>query len=58
MDTAQTVFEVVQWDGATGNGVTATSLEEVIKPDMQQRYQIEKKNWFPRTDTPQLAAYV
>ena len=33
------------------------SLEEYIKPEMQQRYQMEKKNWFPRTDTPQLAAY-
>jgi hypothetical protein len=37
--------------------LSATSLEEVIKPDMQQRYQMEKKNWFPCTDTPQLAAY-
>jgi len=35
----------------------AASLEEVIKPDMQQRYQMEKKNWFTRTDTPQFAAY-
>jgi hypothetical protein len=25
----------------------AASLEEVIKPEMQQRYQLEKKNWFP-----------
>jgi hypothetical protein len=37
--------------------LSAASLEEVIKPDMQQRYQMEKKNWFPRTDTPQLVAY-
>jgi hypothetical protein len=37
--------------------LSAASLEEVIKPDMQQRYQMEKKNWFPCTDTPQLAAY-
>jgi hypothetical protein len=37
--------------------LSAASLEEVIKPDMQQRYQMEKKNWFPRTDTPQFAAY-
>jgi hypothetical protein len=28
--------------------LSATSLEEVIKPDMQQRFQMEKKNWFPR----------
>jgi hypothetical protein len=35
--------------------LSAASLEEVIKPDMQQRYQMEKKNWFPCTDTPQLA---
>ena len=31
--------------------LSATSLDEVIKPDMQQRFQIEKKNWFPRDDT-------
>lgn len=37
--------------------LSAGSLEEVIKPEMQQRYQMEKKNWFPRTDTPQLEAY-
>jgi hypothetical protein len=32
--------------------LSATSLEEVIKPDMQQRFQMDKKNWFPRDDTP------
>ena len=37
--------------------LSAGSVEEVIKPEMQQHYQMEKKNWFPRTDTPQLAAY-
>jgi hypothetical protein len=37
--------------------LSAGSLEEVIKPEMQQRYQMEKKNCFPCTDTPQLAAY-
>ena len=37
--------------------LSATSLEEVIKPDMQQRFQMEKKNWFPCTDTPEHAAY-
>jgi hypothetical protein len=31
-------------------------LEEVIKPDMQQRFQMEKKNWFPRDDTPEHAS--
>jgi hypothetical protein len=33
--------------------LSATSLEEVIKPDMQQRFQMEKKNRFPRDDTPE-----
>jgi hypothetical protein len=28
--------------------LSATSLEEVIKPEMQQRFRMEKKNWFPR----------
>jgi hypothetical protein len=32
--------------------LSATSLEEVIKPDMQQQ-----KNWFQRTDTPEHATY-
>jgi hypothetical protein len=32
--------------------LSATSLEEVIKPEMQQRFRMEKKNWFPRDDTP------
>jgi hypothetical protein len=29
----------------------------VIKPDMQQRFQMEKKNLFPHTATPEHAAY-
>jgi len=37
--------------------LSATSLEDVIKPDVHQRYQMEKKNWFPRTDTPEHTAY-
>jgi hypothetical protein len=37
--------------------LSATSLEGVIKPDMQQRFQMEKKNWFPRDDTPEHAVY-
>ena len=32
--------------------LSAETLEEVIKPDLRQVYDIEKKNWFPRTDTP------
>jgi hypothetical protein len=32
-------------------------LEEVIKPEMQQHFRMEKKNWFPRTDTSEHAAY-
>jgi hypothetical protein len=33
------------------------SLHEAIKPDLRQVYDIEKKNWFLRTDTPEHAAY-
>ena len=36
--------------------LSATSLEDVIKPDMQHRFQMEK-NWFPRDDTPEHAAW-
>jgi hypothetical protein len=31
--------------------LSAETLKEVIKPDLCQVYDIEKKNWFPRTDT-------
>jgi hypothetical protein len=31
---------------------SADTLEEVIKPNLRQLYDIGKKNWFPRTDTP------
>jgi hypothetical protein len=37
--------------------LSAETLEEVIKPDLGQVYDIEKKNWFPRNDTPEQAAY-
>ena len=37
--------------------LSADTLEEVIKPDMRQVYDIEKKKWFPRTDTPEHEAY-
>jgi hypothetical protein len=37
--------------------LSAASLEEVIKPDLRHVHDIEKKNWFPRNDTPEHAAY-
>jgi hypothetical protein len=37
--------------------LSAETLEEVIKLDLRQVYDIEKKNWFPRNDTPEQAAY-
>ena len=37
--------------------LSTDTLEEVIKPEMQQRFRMEKKNWFPRDDTPEHAAY-
>jgi hypothetical protein len=36
---------------------SAETLEEVIKPDLRQVHDIEKKNWFPWTDTPEHASY-
>jgi hypothetical protein len=36
---------------------SADTLEEVIKPNLRQLYDIGKKNWFPRTDTPEHTAY-
>jgi hypothetical protein len=37
--------------------LSADTLEEMMKPDQRQVYDIVKKNWFPRTDTPEHAAY-
>ena len=42
---------------STYMGLSADSLEEVIKLELKQRYQSEKHNWFPRYDTPEHAAY-
>jgi hypothetical protein len=36
---------------------SADTLEEVIKPNLRQLYDIGKKSWFPRTDTPEHTAY-
>ena len=37
--------------------LSADTLEEVIKLDLRQLYDIEKKKWFLRTDIPEHAAY-
>jgi hypothetical protein len=37
--------------------LSVETLEEVIKPDLRQVYDIEKNNWLPRNDTPEHAAY-
>ena len=37
--------------------LSADSLEEVIRPEMRERYQQEKHQWFPRDDTPEHVAY-
>ena len=37
--------------------LSGDTLEEVIKPDLRQVYDIAKKNWFPWNDTPEHAAY-
>ena len=34
--------------------LSGNSLEEVIQPELKQRYQSEKHNWFPRSDTPSM----
>jgi hypothetical protein len=33
------------------------SIEELIKPHMREKWERDKHNWFPRTDTPEHAAY-
>ncbi|XP_078701249.1 uncharacterized protein LOC144927591 [Branchiostoma floridae x Branchiostoma belcheri] len=37
--------------------LSANSLDDVIKPHMRERYNREKSDWFPRTDTPENTAY-
>ena len=37
--------------------LSADSLDKVIKPGMWDEWVIARKKWFPRTDTPENAAY-
>jgi hypothetical protein len=37
--------------------LSADTLEEVINPNLRQLYDIGKKSWLPRTDTPEHTAY-
>ena len=37
--------------------LSATSLDEVIKPEMQSEWPETKARWFPRSDSPENKAY-
>ena len=37
--------------------LSADTLEDIVKPELRQRYAAEKHLWFPRTDTAEHAAY-
>ncbi len=37
--------------------LSGDSLDDLVKPDMEKEWQEVKKNWFPRTDTPEHRAY-
>jgi hypothetical protein len=34
--------------------LSTDTLEEVVKPHLRQKYILEKNDWFPRIDTPNM----
>ena len=38
-------------------GLSAKSLDQVIKPEMREEYEKDKYNWFPNETTKELKAY-
>ena len=37
--------------------IVGQSVEELVKPEMMHEFEIDKSNWFPRTDTLRQARY-
>lgn len=37
--------------------LSGDNLESVIKPELRKEWEIVKKDWFPRTDTKENAAF-
>ncbi len=37
--------------------LSGDSLDALVRPSMRQEWEDVKKNWFPRTDTPENEAY-
>ena len=37
--------------------ISAESIDDIIKPEMQDEYESDKCDWFPRTDTAEHAKY-
>ncbi|CAB4002578.1 Transposon Tf2-9 poly, partial [Paramuricea clavata] len=37
--------------------ISAESIDDIIKPEMQDEYESDKCDWFPRTDTVGYANY-
>jgi len=35
----------------------AGNFEDLIKPELKETFELDKYNWFPRTDTPENKAY-
>ena len=50
----KTDFQMCEMDTDSAYiAISAEYLEDVIKPHMRNRYQTERSDWFPRTDTPE-----
>ena len=37
--------------------LSAKTLDEVVKPELKEEWNNNKHKWFPRSDTPENAAY-
>jgi len=45
-------FELIQMDTDSNYiALSGLSFDELVKPEMKERYELEKNSWFPRTDT-------
>ena len=51
-------FEYVQMDTDSAYfALSGTSIESLVKPELRQRFEEEKHNWLPRTDTDEHRRY-
>ena len=51
-------FQYIEMDTDSAYiALAGESIEELVKPNLRERFEEEKRMWFPRHDTPENAAY-